>query len=193
MIVIGDGTPDDIVVAILCHNFSCEDIVYVTKPEDKGIEALSAIRTYVEMFRQQILCYILIIDQEDLKMRELSEYIVRKLNRLGITKEAIKEEKRLFHYSCNVGNKKFQLILVINGLDSIQSESHTIEDHLLSIGIDNNVINTPTTTSINSKLLWNSLGRDKQERILSLCNNKETLRNAFPQHYRAFEILASIC
>lgn len=37
MIVIGDGTPDDIVVAILCNNFSCEDIVYVTKPEDKGI------------------------------------------------------------------------------------------------------------------------------------------------------------
>ena len=97
--------------------------------------------------------------------------------------------KRVYLFKCDVG-KFFNLTLLINGLDAIESGKHTIEDHLIfsvkdQVSIESEV-NDP-------KDLWTKACR--QDSALEMTACKAPMRDPakfMPQHYQAFKMIEEV-
>ena len=193
LVMIGNGYPDNIIVAIACYHFNGVDVIGVVKPEFRRIGAIQHIRTYLKQ-SERIDKILLILDQEDDSLDQLHADIKSNLsghgfrfNECGLIDDKL--ENRLLTFDCRFGAKSFRFIVVINGLNNIKAKKHNVEDHLIYTGVKLGVIKNPSCLD-NPKDIWNSLDKDVQLGILKrLLNDKSLFQDAFYPLCKGFEIL----
>lgn len=128
---------------------------------------------------------MIVMDQEDQSLDSIFEEAQRKLISKGFRIRDEFGEGRLKVYECEFGGRNVRLILVVNGLDEISTNKHTIEDHLLKaaqtfgIKIDFNFEN--------SKDAWRRLKNYHEEVFRNL--KERNVRDLFPQQFKGCEYL----
>ena len=189
IVVIADGTPDDIAFSIIAYLLNGDKIAGIVKPkEEKRVDCVGLIPTYLKGNIRKIL---ILLDQEDDTLDTIYERIQKSLKKLAKCEIKIidkEDEKRQKVYKCKYGSKEFELILVINGLDDIHTDKHTIEDHLLkaaemlSIGIND---------LGDSKEAWKSIEYHHEEVFKGLKEKRNIVESVFPQQIRGCKYLKS--
>ena len=180
-IVIANGTPDNIVVALLTEALNHKDVVDLLFPEYKHIGIIDWIPKYVEEGYEKIS---VILDQEEYSLEKLYTILSSKLGKYNMLTERVLEFKILR------GSESADIIICINGINDFSVKKHSIEDHLLSIarelgieyGLDNN----------SSKEAWFKLGRDDQFKVFKyIIEHKEAVERYFIQQHKSLSLLKS--
>lgn len=183
MVVLGDGSPDDNIMAIVCYHMNGRDIAWIIKPEKTGLNSLELVSFYTQRFTHKIKTYLFLIDQEKLSIDEFfkkAEKIFRDHGLELATTE--RREKRVAFYDCKLGPTSFRLILVINGRDDIQSTRHSVEDHLIAAG--------GFDVKEDSKDSWDKISKKEQDGVYqTLKTSPEVAWRTLPQHFLAIELL----
>ena len=180
LVVIGDGTPDDIAFSIIAFHLNGDKIAGIVKPEmEKRYACINLIPTYLKGNIRKIL---ILMDEEDDPLDTIYERIQRGVEELATGEvEVIDEEteERVRIYTAKYGGRDFVLILVINGLDDIRTDKHSIEDHLLKAA---KMLSVDIGDFENSKAAWKSINHNLQLEIFNaLKNNREMVKRVFPQ------------
>jgi len=188
LVVIGDGTPDDIAFSIIVFHLNGDKIAGIVKPkEKKRIDCVGLIPAYLKGNIRKI---IFLMDQEDDKLSTIYERIHEGVKKIATGKIKVideESEKRLKVYECKYGSKEFELILVINGLDEIHTDKHSIEDHLLKAA---ELLSIEIGDFENSKEAWNSI-KDRHEDIFKkLKKKRKIVEGVFPQQIQGCKYLA---
>ena len=92
------------------------------------------------------------------------------LRDLNIRYSLKSELERVRLYECSIGSRKFNLVIIVSGLDDTTSKSHNIEDHL-SVKL-RELEDESESMEINTKEKWRGLLRDVQFSILRVILNK---------------------
>jgi len=132
IVIISNGSPDDIVFGILSFHSDGKELVGIVKPPRiTRIAVLDIIKTYLLKLKPRIKKMLILMDQEEDNLNDIFDKCKRRLikNNISITKE--EGELRLKVYDCKYVDREFKIILVINGLDEIDVKKHRIEDHLI--------------------------------------------------------------
>jgi len=176
--IITDGTPDDLVFAMISHRLDGDKTIAVLKPNIGTRDgAIDLIPTYLQPHTKNIL---LIMDQESEPLEILFERCLRKLREKG-WKNTENHGKRLKVYKCELGNKEFAVILAINGVDDVATDNHCIEDHLVKfVGLE---------CEGDSKAAWNSLPRTEKEEVFKNLLECKDLETVFPQQFKAGQMI----
>ena len=201
LILIGNGTPDDLILAILAHKFNGSTFVFLVRPEvRRNIPAIRTIPTLIKQAGVKIRKILFLVDQET--QLNLEKIFIKVESLLQKEKVKILQEERsgrLEVLTCSFQGKEFDLILVINGLDR-PYQKHSIEDHLLealrltSILPQNKLEKLVQEAGNDPKRAWwEKVEKKTQLQILAALHqmNKERLREIFPQQYQAFQLFLS--
>ena len=180
LVVIGDGTPDDIAFSIIAFYLNGDKIAGIVKPEkEKRYACINLIPTYLKGNIRKIL---ILMDEEDDPLDTIYEKIQRGVEELATGKVKVideETEERVRIYTGKYGSKDFVLILVINGLGDIRTDKHSIEDHLLKAA---KMLSIDIGDFENSKAAWKSINHNRQLEIFNaLKNNREMVKRVFPQ------------
>jgi hypothetical protein len=179
LIVIGNGTPDDIAFSLIGHHLNGNKIVWIVKPERTRFGVIDLIPKYLEMGIRTIL---LLIDQEDDSVSTIHKEIKKIIKKLTKGESVVVEDEsveRLKIYKGKYGSKEFELILVINGLDEIGKGKHSIEDHLLKVAEE---ISLGVGKVDNPKEAWSSIPEENQLKVFKeLKARSDLVESAFPQ------------
>jgi len=189
MIVIADGSPDDIVYLILAHKLDGGKAVGITATQEKRV---ASIPLALELVRREKLEKLLIaLDQEADELAELWRQIEEKLREKADEYKLDASEERFRLYSCQYAQHRFKALIAINGLNTSYSK-HTIEDHLIkfagkSLGDDVRAI---LKSSSDPKEAWRKL-RDHHQIILLKIRDASVnqLEEFFPQQIKALREL----
>jgi len=180
LIIVANGTPDDIALSIICYHSNGDKVVGIVKPSGTRLSVIDVLPMY-----SRINKIMIIMDQEDQSLDSIFEEAQRKLTSKGFRITNKIDEGRLRIYECEFGGRSIRLILVVNGLDEIQTSKHTIEDHLLKaaqifgIEIDFNFKN--------SKDAWRRLKSYHEEIFRNL--KERSIIDVFPQQFKGCEYL----
>ena len=189
IVVIGDGTPDDIAFSLIAYHLNGDKIAGIVKPPGRtGLGVSDLIPTYLKGKVRKIM---VLMDQEDEPLNTICERIQNSLKKLAkckikIIDEEGKSEKRQKVYKCKYGGKEFELILVINGLDEIHTDKHTIEDHLLKVA---EMLSIEVEDFENSKEAWKSIEHHHVEIFKGLKEKRNIVGSVFPQQIKGCEYL----
>jgi len=180
LVVIGDGTPDDIAFSIIAFHLNGDKIAGIVKPEmERRYAYINLIPTYLKGNIRKIL---ILMDEEDDPLDTIYEKIQRGVEELATGKVKVideETEERVRIYTGKYGSKDFVLILVINGLGDIRTDKHSIEDHLLKAA---KMLSIDIGDFENSKAAWKSINHNRQLEIFNaLKNNREMVKRVFPQ------------
>jgi hypothetical protein len=191
-IILGDGTPDDVVVAIVCYHLNGDKIAGLIKPE--GVTGPSVVelipKTYLKM---KVGKFAVVVDQEvDYPtVEKLVKDVEKRLKSHHVELEILESYERLRVYRCKSGGREFELVLIVNGLDEVPVKVHQIEDHLIraanDIGLDVDI-----TKIDNSKVKWLKIDkRHKNEVFRKLVDDRKLTFKLFPQHAKGLGYLES--
>jgi len=189
IVVIGDGTPDDIAFSLIAYHLNGDKIVGIVKPPGRtGLGVSDLIPTYLKGKVRKIM---VLMDQEDEPLNTICERIQNSLKKLAkcelkIIDEEGESEKRQKVYKCKYGSKEFELIFVINGLDEILTDKHTIEDHLLKAA---EILSIDVGDFDNSKEAWKSIEHHHVEIFKGLKEKRNIVGSVFPQQIKGCEYL----
>lgn len=65
LIILGNGTPDDVAIAILSYHLNGKEVVGIVKPISKGLDAMNYVPIYLKWFHRGSKASILLaIDQK---------------------------------------------------------------------------------------------------------------------------------
>jgi len=186
LVVIGDGTPDDIVFSIIAFHSEADKIVGIVKPEIRGFGVIDLIPRYLEGNIRKIL---VLLDQDDYILSEFYEKLQKRLQKVATSELEINDEdceKRLRVYNGKYGGKEFELILVINGLDEIRTDQHTIEDHLLKAA---EILSIDVGNFENSKKAWQAIPERQLKIFKELKTKGKLVGTIFQQQVKGCEYL----
>jgi len=189
LVVIGDGTPDDIAFSIIAFHLKGDKIAGIVKPGTTRFGVIDLIPTYLTGSIRKI---IFLMDQEDEPLNTIYERIQKGLKRIAKCEIKIignedESEKNLKVYECKYGSKEFELILIINGLDEIHTDKHSIEDHFL---VSAKMLSIDVGKFENSKAAWESINHDRQLKIFKeLKAKREMVESVFPQQVKGCDYL----
>jgi hypothetical protein len=177
LIVLGNGSPEDKVIGILSYHLDGNNVIAIVKPTSTRLSVLDQLKTYLDLKFEKIL---LLVDQDDLNLNDLFDEAARRLGEIGVNAQErgdIEEIDRFRVYECALDNKRFEVIIVVSGLEEICASKHTIEDHLTkAAGID---------ITENSKDSWHahmhSNPRDEED-VFRLLQNRDVVDVLFSQH-----------
>ncbi len=130
LIVVGDGTPDDVVVTLVAHILDgerCTSGLLVSTR--KGVGSVETVIDVVRTFPNRPIALVIDQDREDLE--ELYEKIAGKFREFGVQLEMKDGGRRWREYVARFHPESNELIIVVNGLGDYIS--HKIEDHLLML------------------------------------------------------------
>jgi len=184
LVVLANGTPDDKIVGVLSYHLNGDQVVGVVKPTEKThLSALYELKVYLNLGFNKIL---VLIDQEDLSLSNLFTRAENTLKEIGINLDAIEEKDRVRVYQCSLANKKFEIIIVVNGLSEVCTDKHSVEDHLTkAAGIK---------VSRNSKDSWENLSLNIREDVFRKLKGKiKEIEELFPQQFYGFKRLTNEC
>lgn len=192
-IVIGDGTPEDEILALIAYHLNgIGKVIGIAKPEFVGIKVFELTSTYLV---QKVGSILVLIDQEDYDVSVLIKEIEDRLKGYGVAIESRRDKGRLVVYGCRRGGRRFRLIVVINGLDELPFEKHMVEDHLLKAAkiLLGEQIDNVFSKSRDAKEAWKKLYRYREDIYRKLKIDKKLLETVFPQQVRAMRILEENC
>lgn len=192
LILVGNGSPDDLAIAILSFKFDGENFAWLVRPKiGRNIAALKSLPTLLGSYTGSIVA---LLDQED---KGLPEFLLEAKGRLQQEHIDVSKESgagRLMVLSCKHDGTTFDLVLLINGLDRPYA-THTIEDHLLEAGEvflgREKVEGLVQKAGNHPKKAWGSLERESQDEVFVGLSQLERveLHKIFPQHCEAFRLL----
>ncbi len=184
LILVTDGTPDDYVVAILSHHLNGEEVFAIVKPEKPRFDALSFISNYLSQLRG-LSKIAIFMDQE----RDTLEAIYKKMKGIlrGCDGNLVRD--RLCFYKCLHGGRKYEVVLIINGLNEIGSGRHTIEDHLLQAA--RRFLDVDISDVVDSKDFWWNRLRDMHDEVYNRLRTagREEISRIFPQQFEGLKLL----
>jgi hypothetical protein len=171
LIVLCNGTPDDIVLGILAYHLNGTKVVGIVKPSNKRhLSSLSETKTYLDLNVTKIFY---LIDQEDFELDDLFSRIESEMQNIGIEYTLGLERERVRIYNCILPNKSFTIAIVVNGLSEIVTDKHCIEDHLIKAGdIQNNQ---------DTKATWESLIDQTRNNVFRKLKTSEIATEIFIQ------------
>ncbi len=178
-IIIADGSPDNIVIALLSRTLDHEDVADIIFPDYKHVSVLDQIPMYVLKGYEKI---VIILDQEKYDLSELLKIISNKYGKYKLVLD------RVIKFKITRGARSADIVICINGVDNFPTEKHSIEDHLLSIARDIGIKFELNASS--SKEIWFNLDKDEQLSIFRyIINYRRKMSDYFKQQYKALSIL----
>ncbi|HIE23453.1 MAG TPA: hypothetical protein EYP68_04405 [Candidatus Korarchaeota archaeon] len=184
VVIIANGTPDDIAFSIISHHSDGEITVGIAKPRERtGIGVIDVLPSYAKAGRIMVL-----MDQEDRNIQDIFSEARKKLINAGFRVIKEVEEEMLKIYHCQFAGRSVVVVLVVNGLDEIQTEKHTVEDHLLRAS---EVFGIEIGNFENSKDAWRRMRNYHEEIFVKLKKSRE-IEEIFPQQFRGCEYLKRI-
>jgi len=192
LILVGNGSPDDLAIAILSFKFDGESFAWLVRPKiGRNIAALKSLPVLLSSRVEKIVA---LLDQEREGTQEFLLRTKEILHQEGIEVSEERGEGRLSVLSCKYHERIFNLVLLVNGLDKPYI-AHTIEDHLLEavklfLG-EGKVEELLQKAENHPKKAWGRLERESQDEVLmKLCQlEKVDLHKIFPQHCNALRLL----
>lgn len=192
LVLLGNGSPDDLAIAILSFKFDGESFAWLVRPKiGRNIAALKSLPVLLDSYTGSILA---LLDQEREGVHEFLLKTKEILHQEDIEVSEKRGEGRLRVLSCKYHEKTFKLILLINGLDRPYA-AHTVEDHLLEAGEvflgREKVEGLLHKAGNHPKKAWGSLERESQDEVfIRLCQLERVgLHKIFPQHCEALRLL----
>ncbi len=178
-IALTDGTPDDIMIFLICSVLNGNHVTSIFKPTEGT--RYGSITGLIENIGPKIKTILIVMDQEDETLQEISKNMENFLSKHGCDYESNYDNK-ILHFSCTKGPRSFILLVVLNGLDQIDTQKHCIEDHLIFAGKYDCVDNSKST--------WKTIPEPEKEIIItSLVNSSRSkLEKIFPQHFKAISL-----
>ncbi len=186
LIVIGDGTPDDIVVTVISYLLDGICNAGLLIPTDKGFGAVRHVVQVMRTFSGKPIAFVL--DQEDLELEDFYKGLSNKFLEFGVTLEPRGGEGRWREFLARFGSGSSRIIVVVNGLEGY--EVHKIEDHLLALlGVD--LKRLPANVRRDSKEAWKLLSSKEENLLITALKklDRGNLSEYFPQH----AVLEKIC
>ena len=203
LLIVGDGTPDEIVSMLLLHKFNGKEGRYVgiLKPEYLRLEAIRSVVTLINQSSFDVV--MLFLDQEDDDLNELWGRVEEKIGSyftcsryISNVLSAAEASDRLRIFKCQTVRNSFLFAIVINGLSDFPCEKHTIEDHLVKLAIEKLGLDRKYSKDKGgcSKDLWNSYSRNDRIEVFNLIINLpvEEVSVFFPQHLEAILNIQSV-
>jgi len=188
--LLANGTPDDVALALAAHHLNGKHTIGVAKPpRSRGPEVVKAIPQYVKLGVKTVL---LLIDQEEREVEEVLQLIGEKASQAGIKTEKPERKTadgRLTLYRCRHGTRRFNLVIIINGLEEISTKKHTVEDHLLKAAQP--LLKTPTKIEDDPKTAWKRLKQQHGQIYQKLREKLSLIRQIFPQHIKGLRLLTA--
>lgn len=187
LIVIGNGTPDDVVITVLTHLLDGKCNAGLLIPTEKRFSGVKQIAHIMRTFRGKPVAFV--IDQEDEGLKELYSGLIRKFSEFGIKLEPGEGKDRWREFFIS-GTRDSKMVVVVNGLDGYKV--HKIEDHLLALhGVD--LDRLPTSTRGDPKGVWKHLSSREEDLLVKVLEklNKRNMKEYFPQHIELKRICLS--
>ncbi len=179
-VIVANGSPDNIVIALLCSVLNHGFIVDLLFPNYKHISVFDYIQHYISLGYRSLL---VVIDQEDYSLKDLAGLINKKL-----TSNPIDLSERVAVVSLRYGGRDAGVIIVVNGINEQPTSKHTIEDHLVQLAKD---LGVSISGENNSKNAWGKISREQQLTVFRAILNKGNLKY-FDQHVKALKLLRGI-
>jgi stress-induced morphogen len=191
VIVVGNGTPDEVVCLILCHKLNGENVVGITKPQEKL--RIDSITPALELIRREKVKNLLIaLDQERESLEELWKRIEGKFKEEKLKYKIESQEEKFCAYTCSQAHYKFKILMTINGLNR-PYQKNTIEDHLLEFSrefLEEDANKALNNSNKDPKEAWKKLVDRHQEIYSSLSKRgHDKMQQIFPQHIKALSEL----
>jgi len=188
IIVLGDGTPDEIVIMILAHLLDGKVDAGIVKPKYLRVGAIRAIKNIALSFHGKISDFVLLMDLEDQTQEQILESLNNKLAEYGIGYQVIERQDMWWKYHCEIANIRFTLTVIINGLEQ-EYEKHTIEDHLLELAQHLKICVSNVQRLKNPKQAWNKIPHKQRKQIFEELKRLpiEVRKKIFRQHIEALE------
>jgi|WetSurMetagenome_2_1015567.scaffolds.fasta_scaffold546312_1 hypothetical protein len=197
-IVLCEGTPDNLAIALAAHRVNGTETSAITKPVNKlytktNTAAFEVMSLYIRENRS-LKGLLFILDQENYSLNSISHEFEKQLNKTVNKYECFKAEleERLKVYHCTYGERKLVLILVINGHPEIITHKHMIEDHFLKVGSKLGIIKFPEKIE-DPKEYWEkqTSSQSRDGIVRTLVGNDDLISEFFPQQSRGLEELKS--
>lgn len=187
LVMLGDGSPDDVMVAIVANHLDGGEVVALVKPKvprEAGI--VDALHAWT---RAEVSGILAILDQETTSVDEVMRAFEDRLRVSGVRFERRAKRGRVATYACSIGPSRFEVILVVNGLEE-QYIRHTVEDHFLEAAkrstLRKVVEEALRRTRRDPKRAWSLLGEKRGEVFGRLVKDPRLAERSFPQQFKAF-------
>lgn len=183
VIIIPEGTPEDKIFTLLADQLNGDTTTTILKPTiGTGLGFIDHLSIHL---KSPIEIVTIVVDRDCYSEEELLEVADRKLAEKGF-RRTNQLCPNCYEYIGTFGGRSYTVLLLVNGCDEIETEQHTIEDHLLKTGN----IQCEST----SKQAWKQQTEEEQKRIIRQLANGGTgiLRNNFPQHYATIQKIKTL-
>jgi len=115
-IIVGDGTPDDIIWLILTHKLNGKQTIGLTKPPGwLGLSSINLIPTLIK--GEKIKSVIVAVDQETNTLEDVWREAEKSLKERGIGFEVVERGRRVYVFACTYANYALKTLIVVNGVD----------------------------------------------------------------------------
>jgi hypothetical protein len=176
-------------MSIAAHHADGARTAGITKPANTGVASLDALVSDTSLSKLELAAVLLAIDQEDKELLELWNEIEKRWQSSGFALRLLDQEgTRLRKYLCSKGGRRLEFIGVINGLEELKAEQHTVEDHLIKMTSDRGLARIANKKA--SKTVWQSLQDTSQDSVMKeLAGKKDVFSNYFENQLRACMLL----
>lgn len=190
IVVFGNGTPDDIVTFTVCHRLNGDMVAGAVKPKNhRGASTFTEMRTYLN-YGKHLSKVLFLLDQENNMCEGIIDSFNLECRKQGI--DIIQKQNlsngHLYITNCTYGERALDIIVVISGLENINSNMHNIEDHLLLAASQYGMIKLASET-FSSENTWNSLPKKEQEEIFHRLLNSAITNKISPQQMQGLSRL----
>ena len=206
LIILGDGTPDDYVIALVAWACDGERIAFITRPSETGLT--STIRLLKSVYLPMspgIRCVVLVIDRDKRDLSNITEEAERALKQYGFRISGKRELVGgwLKEFSCVWRpGARINILVLVSGLAKDERYSRdTVEVHLLEAAehelgqealsdlLSKAADEGDELNRTDPKKAWGLLNREEQWRVFALLRSRpELLKSLFKQHRKALEI-----
>lgn len=183
LVIVADGTPDDVVVALISYHLDGKKTIGIVKSKEGLPGALESIPTYLKSNIKRMIA--IIVDQEDKKLKDVFDDAEWGLKAHGVSISVEVNEDRFRIYDCRHGNEGFKLVLVVNGLDEVKTAKHSIEDHLVKAA--EGLINFGQFET--SKDAWKSVKEHHLDVFKRLKDDLDSIHRIFSQQFKGLSML----
>jgi hypothetical protein len=194
LVVLGEGTPDDLIAILIAHQINGSETVAIVKPlNHRGTSTLQLIDFYFNPGRLNVILFV--IDQEALTLTGIAREISKQLRKYRGDFKCSQNEfgRRLLVFTCPSGAGSLSVIVTINGHPDINTKNHMIEDHCIVAAGRVQMIDLPSQVE-HPKDYWQAKiqPQNRDQIFSSLFHQTGFLKEVFPQQYRACEILKGL-
>jgi len=193
LVLFGDGTPENYVVAILAHHLNERKVIGIAKHQERtGLDTLTDVRTYFKASKR-LETLVLITDRNKETLDAITNSVKARLEKAGLEYE-LSDEGVVKIATLRYDEREADLIVLLNDFRLEGAKAFTIENHLLYIAIEvfghEYVRELLDETRGDPKAAWRRLGKRKQAQVFRcMIEKREIIEQVFPQHVRVLELI----